>query len=821
MNKFIVLVILMLNAILTRAQDRKIADTTLVSTDAVRLSGFAVDLDGKTIPFATISLLQDSVQVGGTIANEHGSFTLAYDLLANQPYTLRLSSLGYEGVSIGFSRVALKSDPIDFGKVKLKPTTKQLKEVNVNNGQQVIEMDGGNIVFNVSKSINAQGLNALELLGRAPGVVVGNDNSVSLNGKPGTTILIDGKQTYLSSRETAEILRSMSSSNIKSIEIISSPSAKYDAAGTAGIINVKTLKSLIQGFSAGFTTGLSYGVYLRNNQDLSLTYRKNRFNIYGNYSHFLGNFSYLYGADRIQGDKFFNSFTDDIDKRKKMGSRLGADFSIDKNQTIGLLLNGNFIFGGGITDTNTEIGDAQNMQIDQRLIAINDYYYQQTQRYNVNLNYKYEDTLGRIINIDADYGDFTKGAKNLQSNKYLAVNNVVLSDNLYRSLNGIDIGLKAIKLDYTTNLWKGKLETGTKYSSVSTKNDSRFLTVETDGEFLDPSRSNQFTYVEKIASAYVNYTKSMQKWQLYGGLRVEHSSSLGALAVISEISGNAKSITRNYTNLFPFFSANLKLTAAHHFSLTYSRRIDRPAYQNLNPFIYLLDELSYWQGNPFLQPQLSNRGLLQYLYKSSTILGLSYTYTDNFSVEVTDTVDQASIVMVPRNLGVQQHMALSLTQMLRPAKWWNVTFNSTLFRLFNDIDFGGDRKLDPKQNALRMNLQQTFKLPYQLTAEVIGTYNSKRLTGANQFSRANSSVDLGLQRNFMAGKASLRLVFSDVYKGSKAKSVQSIGKLYIQNYSYFETRQLRFNFSYRFASGNAKGPRSRSSALENENGRIK
>lgn len=783
------------------------------------LSGTAVDAEGRSIPFATLSLFEGEVQVGGSIGSEHGIFRFEHAIVENRKYVLKISSLGYETLSVNFSHPNGKIK--EFGKLQLTPTARQLKQVNVSGNQQVIEMDGGNIVFNVAKSINAQGLNALELLGRAPGVTVGTDNNVSLNGKSGTSILIDGKQTYLSSKEIAEILKSMSSSHIKSIEIINSPSAKYDAAGTAGIINVKTLKSLIQGFNAGFTSGLNYGVYLRNSQDLSFSYRKDRVNVYGSYNHFLGKYSYLYGADRLQEGKFFNSFTDDIDKRNRMGSRLGADFTIDKNQTVGILLNGNFIFGGGITDTRTEIGSAETSNVDQVLTAINDYYYQQTQRYNVNLNYKYEDTLGRIFNIDADYGDFTKGAGNLQTNTYTSANNTVLSDNLYRSINGIDIGLKALKFDYTSKLWKGKLETGAKYSTVSAGNDSRFLAIQPNGEFLDASRSNKFVYIEEIASAYVNYTKSLKKWQLQGGLRVENSYSKGTLDVISSISGNAKSITRNYTNLFPFFSANIKPSASHNFSFSYSRRIDRPAYQSLNPFIYLLDELSYWQGNPFLQPQLSHRGLLQYVYKSSTIVGLSYTHTNNFSVEVTDTVDKSRIVMTPRNLGVQQHLALTLTQTLNPKKWWNLTFNGTLFHIFNDIDFGGGRNLDLKQTAVRMNLQQTFKLPLQINGEVIGTYNSRRLAGANQFARATSALDLGLQRNFLANKASLRLIFSDVYKGSKAKSIQSVGDLYIQNYSYFETRQVKINFSYRFSSGNAKGPRNRSSALENENGRIK
>ena len=785
------------------------------------LSGSVVNPEGNAVPFATIALLADEVQVNGSIANEQGSFQFSHPIQGNKAYALKLSSVGYEVFVLKLAPLEQGLQHKEFGKLRLMPKAKLLKEVNVTGNQKVIEMEGSNIVFNVSKSINAQGSNALELLGRAPGVTVGTDNNISLNGKAGAAVLIDGKQTYLSSREIAELLKSMSSSDIKSIEIINSPSAKYDASGTAGIINVRTLKSMIQGFSAGFTTGLSYGVYLRNNQDLSFSYRKNRLNLYGNYSHFLGYYSYLYGGDRIQEGKFYNSFTDDIDKRKKMGSRLGADFAIDKNQTVGILLNGNFIFGGGITDTKTDIGVAQTTAIDQTLTAINDYYYQQTQRYNVNLNYKYEDTLGRIINIDADYGDFTKRAGNLQSNKYTAADQSVISDNLYRSLNAIDIGLKAIKVDYTTNLWKGKLETGAKYSSVLADNDSKFLEIQQNGEFIDPLRTNRFAYREEVSSAYLNYKKDLGKWQLQGGLRVENAASEGKLNEISPIAGNAKATTRNYTNLFPFFSATVKPSASNSFSLSYSRRIDRPPYQNLNPFIYLLDELSYWQGNPFLEPQLSHRVLLQYVYKSSTIVGLSYTYTDNFSVEVTDTVDQSKVVMVPRNLGVQQHMALTLTQILTPTAWWNMTFNGTFFGLYNNIDFGAGRKLNLKQTAARLNLQQTFKLPYGLSAEIVGVYNSKRLVGANQFAKATSQVDLGLQRNFMQNKATIRLVFSDIYKGSKANSVQSVGGLYIRNYSYFETRQVKLNFSYRFTTGNSKGPRNRSSALENENGRIK
>jgi len=788
--------------------------------DQLSISGKIVDPDGNGVPFATVSVVESGVLVNGTITDEHGYFKFRHNIKQVQDATVKITSLGYEARILKFLPHQT-SGVMEFGNIKLNPESKTLQSIQINGNQRVIEMNEGNIVFNVSKSINAQGSNALELLARAPGVSVASDNSISLNGKAGASILIDGKMTYLSNTEAAELLKTMSSSNIRSIEIINSPGAKYDAAGSAGIINVKTLKSTVDGLNVSLTSGLNYGVYLRNNQDISLNYRKNRLNLYGTYSHFIGYYSYLYGGDRVQEGRFFNSSTDDIDKRNKIGSRIGADFLINKKNTVGILLNGNFLFGGGITDTRTEIGQESTGAVEQVLTAVNDYYAQGTQRYNLNANYKYEDTLGRTLNIDADYGTFTKRAGNLQSNKYTLIDNTVTSDNLYRSLNGIDITLAAVKLDYTTNLWKGKLETGLKYSTVSSSNDSRFLEVQQTGEILDPSRSNKFSFQERISSGYFNYQKQIRKWQLQGGLRVEHSASVGQLEEISQISGNQQRIDRNYTNLFPFLSVSFKASPLHSFSLSYSKRIDRPAYQNLNPFIYLLDELSFWQGNPFLKPQITHRGLIQYVYNSSTIIGMSYSYTDDFSVEVTDTIGASKIVMVPRNLGRQQHFALTLTQSLKPFTWWEITFNGTLFRLNNKIDFGNERKLDLSQAAARFSLQQTFKLAEGFVGEISSVYNSKRLVGANQFFEPNSQIDLGLQRSFLKKNGALRIVYSDIFKGNQSNSFQSVGGFRIRNYGYFESRQIKLSFSYKFSTGNSKGPRTRTSALENESGRIK
>jgi hypothetical protein len=781
------------------------------------IKGQVVGVAQQPLSAATVLLVdRENLVVTKNVADSSGHFQLSYNFKGS--YALVVSYTGYSTYKSETFVLANK----DFGTVQLNEIRSALDEVVVTQARQnLVELDGGTIVYNVSKSITAQGASALEALKNAPGIYIDNDNAISLNGRGGALILLDGKQTYLSGKEIIDLLKSMPSSGIKSIEIINSPTAKYDAAGSAGIINIKTNKSNIKGFNGMLTSGISYGVSLKQNSDLSFNYRRNKYNIYGSYNHLVGHYNYVYGSDRIQLSKAYNSFTDDTDKRKNMGTRIGVDYDINKKNTIGLLLTGNFVFGGGITRTKTDVSGQSSPVIEQTLDAVNDYYYQQTERYNLNLNYKYEDAAGSIINIDVDYGSFKKNNKNLQSNIYTNNQNTILNQNLYRSFNGIDINLKAFKVDYATDLWKGKLETGAKYSDIRAGNAAQFFHVIANKDSMDQRRSNVFDFTEQISSGYINYKKSFGKWVLQAGLRLENSPSDGSLYFKMNGTDSTENIRRNYTNLFPSFSASVKPIENHSFSIGYARRIDRPAYQDLNPFVYLLDELSFWQGNPFLQPQLTHRLSLQYVYKSSTVISLAFSRADQYSTRITDTVESQKIVFVPRNLGIQENASLTLTQNITPARWWNITFNGILYHLRNKIAFDQHRNFNLKQLAGRMSMQQIFKLPYKMTAEVSGYYVTKRLSGANARSRENSGIDLGLQKNFWYNKGTIRLAVTDIYKGSKSNSEQSYDGFYLRNYGYYETRMVRLNFTFKFADSSIKGPRSRASALENENGRIK
>lgn len=784
-------------------------------TDKI-LQGRVVDEKNMVLRFANIVLRNIAHKnVFQTQTDSLGKFILPYAVAGR--YTLEVSYSGYKD----YQSASFELRDKDFGVITLALSTRILQEVVVKNKADLITVEPNAIVYNVAKSMDAQGVSAFEALRKAPGVYIDNDRTIMLNGKVGVAILIDGKQTYLSGTELIDLLKSMPSSGIRSFEMINSPGAKYDASGAAGMINIRTAKSKIKGFNGTITSGLNYGATLKQVQDIALNYRKDRINVFGSYNHFLGYRTYVYDSYRIQEGNMFDSHTDDTDKRMNMGLRLGGDYDIDQKNTVGVLLSASSIFGGGLTRTKTNIGQGTTTVVDQVLDAENDYYYQKTMRYTANANYKYEDALGHIVNVDLDYGTFDKGNANRQSNSY-SKQSVVVRQNRYRSLNDIDIDLKGLRIDYTTNLFKGKLETGAKYADVSSDNDARFYHQLPTGDSVDDQRTSTFKYTERVTATYISYKKSLGKWSLQAGLRMENTLSGGVLKYLSNGMEKEEKTPRNYTDFFPSFSLSVEANKNSGVSLAYSRRIDRPSYPDLNPFVYLLDDVSYWQGNPGLLPQMTHRATLQYVYKSSTIVGLTYAYTDQYSARVNDGIPGSSIVIFrPLNLGIQRNLALSLTQNRTVNKWWDLNFNGTVYQVHNIIAFDQFRNFNLKQAAARMNLQQTFKLSSKFTAEVSGFFNSKRLIGANEIARGNSQIDIGFQQKLMNDRATLRLVATDIYKGNRSRSVQHYEGFYLRNYGYYEARQLRLNFTYRFTSGSMKGPRSRSSSLENENNRAR
>jgi len=776
--------------------------------------------DDKQLPIdgVSVSLLNGTNHqlIAQTLTDKKGQFSFEH---SGGTVEIALTSVGF---IMYRSKVISWTNDLVLEPVLLIADQQKLKEVTIKgqNTVPLVRAQDGKIIFNVAASINAQGSNAFETLKRAPGITVSNDNSISIAGRQGSLVMLNGKQTYMQTAELADLLKSMPSSNIKSIEVIGNPTAQYDAAGSGGIINIVLKKNDTEGLNATLNTGLSYGFTLKQNTELSFNYRKDKLNIFGTYNHAFGNFGLRYGMDRIQSDKVFNGFSHDTDKRKKIGSAIGADYRIDDRQTVGITMNGNFLFGGGFISTLTDIKNGQTGALESTLLSESDYYHQQANRYSTGLNYQYEDTAGRKLNLDLDYALFNAANGNFQPNTYFNPDGSLASVSANRTLGDRDIDLYAFAASYQTNLWKGKLNTGFKLSSVDAGNGFNFYDASSSPEIIDPDNSNLFNFKERIAGIYFQYDHPLsEQLSFQAGMRMEQTNATGTLSYIQNSTLPDNRIERDYLNAFPSAGLNYQIREGNNLSLNYGRRIDRPAYQDLNPIEQPLDGLSYWKGNPYLLPQTTQRISAQYAFKK-TIVDLSYAFTKNYRAQVSDTVAGNKVIMEPRNLGTQEQLALNVVQQINPFKVWSISLSATGFYKRNKVMINNSGDFDVDRFAATINLQQTFSLPFKIKAEVAAAYNSNRLGWSNDISRRNSQVDLGFQRNILKDKAKLLLSFTDIYLGNKWDATNIYQGYSIRSYGYMETRQVKLNFSYNFGNIKVKGPKAKESGLKSETERL-
>lgn len=787
------------------------------SLSSFSITGNIKDIQNKAIDGATVLLLNinSSKPAGQQLSSPDGAFTIRAPA---GTYQLAVSYVGYRTFSDTVELTANRN----VGTIELQPLSKVLKEVLVKSERKlsIIQTEGRKLIYNVAASISAQGTTALEALKKTPGVIAGQDNKLTLNGVNGALILINGKQTYLQTDQLAELLRSMPSSGIKSIEVIKNPSAEYDAAGTGGIINIVMQKSSANGFNGNINTGVAYGVSIKQNSNLNFNYRQGKLNVFGSYNHNFGSFAMDYNNDRTENGKVYINPAHDVDRRKTIGSSIGADYDLSSKQSIGVVLSGNALFGSGTIQPITDIYDEATGRYLQKLISTSNYYDQTSNRYNANGNYRFKDTLGHTFSLDADYGIFQGGNKNLNPNTYYAANGDFQSESTLKIINSKKINLYALSANYGANLWKGKITTGAKFSSVTADNDFNLYSVKAGTDVLDVNRSNFFSYTEQIAAAFVKYEGNVSKKLSYdAGIRMENTRSSGHLLPVPGSSQQEVLIGRNYLNFFPNGSLNLKTDRSGTFNLSYSRRTDRPAYNDLNPFELPIDELSYWKGNPFLQPQYANSLSFQYSYQKTTA-ALSYTHVTNLSMGVYEVSAQNIIYMVPKNIGSQSNVNLTLTRQLSPARFWDITLTGIGYHVQNKVNLDQYGYYNPRRFAGSLNTQQSFKLPFKLMAEVFGVFNSRTLSGPNGYQKGNSQVDLGLQKKLMQDKAALRLAFTDIYKGNRINSYTFLNGLYQHGTYVGESRQVRLNFSYKFGSNKIREQKEHQSGLQNENGRL-
>ncbi|MBP6023206.1 TonB-dependent receptor [Ferruginibacter sp.] len=776
----------------------------------------------KVIDAASISLLKakDSSLVKIAVTDKEGNFSI--ENVKEGSYLVLATSIGHSKTYSQVFTISADQSTTNVGTLQLVPADKNLKEVTVVSKKPFIERKIDRTIVNVDAAISNAGTTALEVLEKSPGVTVDKDGNISLKGKQGVSIMIDGKPAYLSGQELTNLLRTMPSSNLEQIEIMTNPSAKYDAAGTAGMINLKTKKNKQKGFNGSASTSYGQGIYARNNNSLNLNYRNGKFNLFSNLgASWDNNYQQLYILRKFKNnsgavDRIFEQTAFMGRKNRNKNAKIGVDFYASKKTTIGVLLNGSSALHQQDGLNTTYFYDGIQA-LDSIAVADNDEK-SPWKNGSVNINFRHTyDSTGRELTMDADYVKYQSDRSMGLLNKYFAKNWVQSGgDNLVGDLpTGVNI--YTFKMDYVHPLKKGiKLETGIKAAYVNTDNTAGYFNVISGFKQVDYTKTNRFKYKENINAAYLNLSKEIKKWGLQAGLRMENTNNSGHQ--FGNPQKGDSSFKNSYTGLFPNVFVSYKANEKNEFSFNYGRRIRRPDYEDLNPFLFFIDNYTYEQGNPFLQPSIANTMEASHTYKSFLTTSLNYTHTKGLFAEVFEPNGNA-IVITRRNFGSTDNASLSVNAQVKVTKWWMaIPYTEFNYSSYEGAFPSGNISINATYFMANVTNQFTFKNGW--SAELSGFYRTKGIEGQILIFPLGQ-LSGGLQKQVLKKKGTIKLNIRDAFRTMRPKGQINIQSTEASFRQQRDSRVVTLSLSYRFGKP-IKGAKTRKSGgAGDEQGRIK
>ncbi|WP_126972542.1 TonB-dependent receptor domain-containing protein [Gynurincola endophyticus] len=793
-----------------------------LGVNAQTIEGKIESLNGEALSDVNVTLKkqEDSSTVKIAITGTNGRYK--FEQISSGKYFVEASMVGYKQPN-RVPVVVNGKDLVDVETIYLESAADQMQTVVVKATRPPLQAKADKLIMNVEGTINSVGEDAIELLRKAPSVNVDKDDNITMSGKSGVQVYIDGKRTPMNGKDLANYLKSIPSSSIDQIEIINNPSAKYDAAGTAGIINIKLKKNSAYGTTGTANAGWGVGRAYRYNGGVSLNHRNNNWNLFSNVNYYNNRNPQTQDIDRFIGDSAFIQVGRSRWEGDGTSFKVGADYTIDKNNIIGVMVDGNYSSGTWSSRSTTEIMNV-NDKVTRAILEASNANRDKSDRMNYNLNYRYSDTTGRSLNFDGDYSTNNIRQNQTQPNRYLdPINNTTIYENNYFFNQPNTIDMSSLKLDYEQNFWKGKLGVGAKYTGVETNNTFDKYDVGQHGNVFDSSRSNFFKYNEDIAAAYVNFQRPItQKWSLQAGLRMENTKTKGKSEGYKDDGTRFvdydSSFTRSYTDFFPSAALTYVLNPSNIFTADYSRRIQRPVYQDLNPFEFYLDEYTYNKGNTNLRPQYTNNFGLTHIYKGRLVTKLSYSKVNDVFINLVDTLGSKAY-LIRQNLASQETWSVNVSY----SQTWGIYTAIANFNGFNSrfrADYGAGREVDNSTTAFTVWTQHSFRLPKGFNAEISGYYGSKAIWEGMFVQNPMSQINFGVSKSLFKDRGSLKFSFNDIYRGMYFKGSSSFSGQTMRINNTWESRTFRVNFSYRF--GNTKVKTStRKTGLEDEAQRIK
>ncbi|MCY7356667.1 MAG: TonB-dependent receptor family protein [Rudanella sp.] len=809
---------------------------SLTATAQTTLSGFVHDGTGKPLPFASVALLnaRDSTVAKGTASDQQGTY--AFEHVRAGRYIVRATAVGY--LKVHSTVLTVTSSPTDVPVLALSELTGKLAEVQVTAKKPFVEQQLDRMVVNVANSIVGSGSTALEVLEKAPGVTVDYQNErLQLRGKEGVIVQIDGKQTYLSAQDVIALLRSMSSDNIETVELITNPSAKYDAAGNSGIINIRLKKNSNVGTNGTASIAGGSGRFDRERGSLQLNHRTKKLNLFGNYSLNRGGNYWDFQLTRNQPDpspadasrrNLVSQYTYLKFRDSGQNAKAGLDFSPTKTTTIGVVWTGFWSDHrergpAGASFRRTEGGPVYLQTRTHKTYDV----FSQNQVGNLNVQHSFGEKNGRRgrgqLTADVDFGHFSREYTNsLRTETLLAIGDVSSPVGGLLITQPSTVNIRTVKTDYNRPLANGwKLETGLKSASVKTDNDLVLSSGEAGALVPDPALSNRFQYTERVNAAYVSVSGKWGRGQgsktdVQAGLRVEHTHSEG-----NRIGGPVLTlnqvVARDYLKWFPSLFVSRPLSPNQTLTFSYSYRIDRPNYQNLNPARGYVDPYAYNQGSPYLRPQFTHALETKLSLANGVFASLGANYTTDLMFFTIHALEGNKTYVTLENLGHSQGYTLTLSWPLTIVKGWQLQTN--VLGYYNRFQYDYEGTLLHIQNvAGRLNGNNAFTLGHGWTAELNGWVSTPAVNGIWQTPWLGA-LDTGVQK---AVSSALKLKFSvqDVFHTNrfrptvKTPSGSQVGVL------TFDTRIALLNLTYTFGNQTLKGERQRRTGSDDETRRA-
>jgi hypothetical protein len=719
----------------------------------------------------------------------------------------------------GFSQITLKKDSVKITSADAKKTKSpdsaaiQLKEVSIQSRQPVVVEKADRTIVDVEK-MNTTGDNALDVLKRTPGVKLDKDENIVMKGRTGVNVMIDGKMTYMSGMQLTTYLKSLPATVLSKIELMSSPPSSFDAAGSAGIINIKLKRNRMKGMNGNVNIGAGYGKYEKANAGVNLNYNTGKLSTYlrlnsGHYS----SYNRLV-LNRTIDDMQFNQVNLWRPVTESTWFTTGADYFANDRHTFGIMVKGD----GSPYHSNSysnSISYDSNGTITGKVNALNPQK-NTSSNYAYNLNYRFNiDSNGRELGIDADYVTYNSSRDEHFTNDYLDGKDIALDNPVQlRNYSSGNVTIYAFKMDYVHPFTKSlKAEAGLKSSWVTTENDARFDSLKTVGWLNAANRTNKFLYHEHINAAYLSLSKSFKNFEFKGGLRAEQTLGDGTS------SSTNVTIDRKYWQLFPTLFAAWKVDSSSLINAKYSRRINRPSYSSLNPFVMFSDPYTALKGNPLLLPSFSSNVELTYSYKNFRILSFNFSRTtDVISEVITQNDVTKESISSPENLSKSTSIYIATGSPFDVTKWWNT--NNELAGSYDAIESPVQGKdYNFSRFSWSISSDHTFTLPKDYQLSLTGNYSSPSISGLFR-TLANYQVDFGAKKTFMNKKATISFKLNDLFATSKFRAVLTYNNVNTYWQNEWESRKISMNLSYKFGNMKIKTARNRRTSTAEEQGRV-